>query len=110
MTILTPKCNVHERRDALASLIVFALHASKTPPVGVQTPRGMFRSSTESSLLCDFDRRPLLLFGLLVFRVGLAPLAVLLELDLFGNKFSVLARPIIDVVALRAGDLYELIL
>jgi hypothetical protein len=45
-----------------------------------------------------------------MFRVRLTPFAVLFELDLALHKLSVLARPVVDAVALRAREFDELIL
>jgi len=45
-----------------------------------------------------------------MLRMSLAPAAILLELDLFGDEFFVLARPIIDAIAFGAGELEKLIL
>jgi hypothetical protein len=46
-----------------------------------------------------------LLFRLLVLGRLFAPLAILFELDFFLNRFAVLAAPIIDALAGRAGQL-----
>ena len=51
-----------------------------------------------------------LFLNLLVLGMSLAPAAILLELDLFGDEFFVLARPIIDAIAFGAGELEKLIL
>lgn len=51
-----------------------------------------------------------LLFAFLVLRVRLAPLAELLKFDFALDKLPVLARPIVRAGALRAGQLYQLIL
>ena len=61
-------------------------------------------------IILDNYPRNLSFFGFFVFRVGSAPLAILLELDFARDKLPVLARPVVNAVALSAGDPYELIL
>lgn len=45
-----------------------------------------------------------------MFGVRLAPFAVLFELDLAGDEFSIAARPIVDAVAFGARQSEKLIL
>ena len=53
----------------------------------------------------------LILFFYLFVRSRLsAPFAELLEFDLFGDEFLILARPIVGAAALRTGEFYELVL
>ena len=54
--------------------------------------------------------KPLLLFPLFVNYRTPAPVAVLLVLELFSDKFSVLPRPIVGATALRTCECNELIL
>ena len=51
-----------------------------------------------------------LLLNFLMLRMGLAPFAILLEIDLALDELAVLARPIIDAAALAARELEKLIL
>ena len=51
-----------------------------------------------------------LILGLFVLSLLFAPLAVLFQLDLAHDKLPILARPIVDVLALFAAQPYELIL
>ena len=52
----------------------------------------------------------LLFLNFLVLRMSLAPFAVFLDIDLTFDKLAVLAGPIIDATALRAGEFEKLIL
>ena len=51
-----------------------------------------------------------LLLSLLVCCVLVTPLAIFFELDLAGDELPILARPIVDAVALRAREFDELVL
>ncbi|OGI81819.1 hypothetical protein A3I95_02465 [Candidatus Nomurabacteria bacterium RIFCSPLOWO2_02_FULL_44_12] len=52
------------------------------------------------------NKRNQLLFGLFVLGLLLAPLTILIELDLLGNQFLVLAGPVIYPLAIATGELY----
>ncbi len=56
------------------------------------------------------DRKKTLLFGFFMLGVCFTPFAVLLELNFARDKLPVLARPVIDAVALRARESEKLIL
>ena len=51
-----------------------------------------------------------LLLRLFVDSLLLTPFAPLLKLDLAGNKLLVLATPVVDALALGAGEFYKSIL
>ncbi len=51
-----------------------------------------------------------LFLGFLVLRVSFAPFAVLFELNFARDKLTVLARPVVDAVALRTRESEKLIL
>ena len=51
-----------------------------------------------------------LFLDLFMLLLRLAPLAVLLELDLASDKFLVLAAPVVYALAGSAGEFYEFIL
>ena len=52
----------------------------------------------------------LLFLDLLMLLLGLAPLAILLELDLAGDELLVLAAPVVYALAGSAGEFDEFIL
>lgn len=47
---------------------------------------------------------------LFVHGLGVAPLAILFELDFALNQFFVFGAPIIDALALLAGEFYQTVL